>query len=76
VPEPLVFTEADWNSEAIADVERQGKDASPMIKYRAAKTLAERAAWDLYRAHQAEGKWDLVTVIPTNVSHQKKNSHV
>lgn len=43
-PEPRTFSEDDWNDLSVAEVERDGKDALPITKYRASKTLAERGA--------------------------------
>lgn len=40
--EPKVFSEEDWNEQAIKEVEDEGRNASNMNKYRASKTLAER----------------------------------
>ena len=42
VHEPTRLTEEDWGNEAIEWTERDGKDASPLTKYRASKTLAEK----------------------------------
>jgi nucleoside-diphosphate-sugar epimerase len=39
---PTVFSEQDWNTASIEDVEKNGVHASPMSKYRASKTLAEK----------------------------------
>jgi nucleoside-diphosphate-sugar epimerase len=41
-PEPLLFTEENWNQQAVDEVEREDSNASPMSMYRASKTLAER----------------------------------
>ena len=41
-PEPKVFSEKDWNEQAIEIVREQGKSAPAMAKYRASKTLAEK----------------------------------
>ena len=40
--EPRVFSEKDWNEQAIDIVKEQGKSAPPIAKYRASKTLAEK----------------------------------
>ncbi|PBK61525.1 D-lactaldehyde dehydrogenase [Armillaria solidipes] len=63
-PEPKVFSEVDWNEQSIKEVEEQGKGASGIAKYRASKTLAEKAAWDFYKKHKSEIKWDLSVVNP------------
>ncbi|KAF8499466.1 D-lactaldehyde dehydrogenase [Gautieria morchelliformis] len=60
-PYPCVYTEADWN--LIAPKALESSDATPLQKYNASKTLAERAAWDFIK----DKKFDLVTVLPTLV---------
>ncbi|KAJ7849174.1 D-lactaldehyde dehydrogenase [Mycena leptocephala] len=53
-PEPKTFSELDWNKQAPKEVEEMGRAASPITKYRASKTLAERERdW-----------WDLVVINP------------
>lgn len=64
LPEPKVFTESDWNEHAIKLVEEKGKDAPNSEKYRASKTLAEKAAWKFYEENKSSVKWDLVTLCP------------
>jgi nucleoside-diphosphate-sugar epimerase len=59
----LVFSEKDWNEQAPAVVEKEGRAAAPMQKYRASKVLAERAAWKLYEENKSQG-WDLVLLNP------------
>jgi nucleoside-diphosphate-sugar epimerase len=66
--EPTTFNETDWNDQAPAEIERLGRDASAWQKYRASKSLAERAAWDLWNAHKDAVHWDLVTLNPPYVS--------
>jgi hypothetical protein len=66
--EPTTFSETDWNEQAPAEIERLGRDASPWQKYRASKSLAERAAWDLWNANKDAAQWDLVTLNPPTVS--------
>ncbi|KAJ3852270.1 D-lactaldehyde dehydrogenase [Lentinula lateritia] len=63
-PEPRTFSEDDWNDLSVAEVERDGKDALPITKYRASKTLAERAAWKFFEDNQDAIKWDLVVINP------------
>jgi nucleoside-diphosphate-sugar epimerase len=63
---PLVFSEKDWNEQAPAVVEKEGRAAAPMQKYRASKVLAERAAWKLYEENKSQG-WDLVLLNPPYV---------
>ena len=61
---PVVFTDKDWNQQSIDEVEKLGKNASAAAKYRASKTLAEKAAWELYNANKGKIQWDLVTINP------------
>ncbi|OBZ78508.1 hypothetical protein A0H81_02122 [Grifola frondosa] len=61
---PLIFTENDWNDEAIQTVQEQGRKASNIFKYFASKTLAERAAYEFYEKHKAAVNWDIVTIVP------------
>ncbi|RDX50525.1 NAD dependent epimerase/dehydratase [Lentinus brumalis] len=65
-PKPIVYTEADWNETEPAEVKEKGSEASPAAMYRTSKTLAEQAAWDMYREGREKGTigWDLVTLCP------------
>ncbi|KAJ7439754.1 NAD(P)-binding protein [Mycena latifolia] len=62
--EPRMFDERDWNEQSPKEVAELGSAAPSISKYRAAKTLAERAAWDFVADHKSEIGWDLATVIP------------
>ncbi|KAG9088260.1 hypothetical protein FRC06_002150, partial [Ceratobasidium sp. 370] len=59
-PTGTVFTENDWNTYSVRQVEEKGKEAGNDI-YRASKVLAERAAW---AECERQGKWDLATIHP------------
>lgn len=63
-PGPVTFSEADWNDHSVNEVETKGKDAAPSDKYRASKTLAERAAWKFNEINKARLSWDLVVLNP------------
>ncbi|KAF8142891.1 NAD-P-binding protein [Mycena galopus ATCC 62051] len=63
-PEPKTFSELDWNEQAPKEVTEKGRAASAITKYRASKTLAERAAWDFVEKHKSEIGWDLVVINP------------
>ncbi|KAF9047973.1 hypothetical protein BDP27DRAFT_1395161 [Rhodocollybia butyracea] len=67
LPAPKVFSESDWNEQAIIAVNTEGNKASPANKYRASKTLAEKAAWEVYNANKGKISWDLVTLCPPMV---------
>lgn len=58
------YTEEEWNEDAIDDVKAKGKESTGLMKYMASKTLAERAAWELYRKHKASLPWDMVAINP------------
>ncbi|KAF9792201.1 D-lactaldehyde dehydrogenase [Thelephora terrestris] len=58
------YTEEEWNDSAIDDVKAKGKESNGLVKYMASKTLAERAAWELYRKHKASLPWDMVAINP------------
>ncbi|KAJ3854684.1 D-lactaldehyde dehydrogenase [Lentinula lateritia] len=64
LPDPKPFTESDWNEQSIEDVKVNGKNANQVNKYCASKTLAEKAAWELYNANKAKLSWDLVVLNP------------
>ena len=62
--EPRVFSEANWNEASIQEVKEKGRDAAGPAKYRASKTLAEKAAWEFYEQNKASLPWDLVVLNP------------
>ncbi|EIN05399.1 D-lactaldehyde dehydrogenase [Punctularia strigosozonata HHB-11173 SS5] len=66
-PNPITYSEKDWNEQAAKEVEEKGRDAAAMQKYRASKTLAEKAAWDLYNKNKSSVGWDLVVLNPPYV---------
>ncbi|EMD31995.1 hypothetical protein CERSUDRAFT_119302 [Gelatoporia subvermispora B] len=61
---PRLFSEADWNEASVAEVRAHGRAAPGIAKYRASKTLAERAAWAFYEENKASVGWDLVVLNP------------
>ncbi|QRV92053.1 D-lactaldehyde dehydrogenase [Ceratobasidium sp. AG-Ba] len=59
-PPGTIYTDDDWNTYSIEQVEKKGKDAGNDM-YRAGKILAEKAAWaECAKQHN----WDLVTTHP------------
>ncbi|CAE6440800.1 unnamed protein product [Rhizoctonia solani] len=60
-----IYTESDWNTGSIKEIEEKGKDASGSEKYCASKTLAEKAAWEF--VEKTKPKWDLATCCPSMV---------
>lgn len=68
IPEqPTVFSEKDWNEQAVEDVKANGRNATGLSKYSASKVLAERAAWEFVEKNKARIAWDLVVVNPPYV---------
>ncbi|KAF5364463.1 hypothetical protein D9758_010704 [Tetrapyrgos nigripes] len=61
---PISITEEVWNDGAVEECKTKGKDAQPIAKYSASKTLGEKAAWDFVKAHKGEIGWDLVAINP------------
>ena len=61
---PRTFNENDWNEAAIVEAREKGRDAAPVVKYRASKTLAEKAAWELFEKNKDKVSWDLVVLNP------------
>lgn len=49
VPDPVTFTEADWNTQAEAEVKEAGDSAFGHVVYAVSKVAAERALWDWVR---------------------------
>ncbi|KAH9930009.1 NAD(P)-binding protein [Fomitopsis serialis] len=64
---PRTFTEADWNEAAIQLVHEEGAKAPNAMKYRASKTLAEKAAWEFVEKNKGVLGWDLVVLNPPYV---------
>ncbi|KAF9231200.1 hypothetical protein BU15DRAFT_56475, partial [Melanogaster broomeanus] len=74
-PNPLTFTELDWNDQCLEILKKfvdEGRknEAPNMVKYRASKTLAERSAWEFVNSpeNQPRIKWDLAVLNPPFVS--------
>ncbi|PCH42497.1 NAD(P)-binding protein [Wolfiporia cocos MD-104 SS10] len=61
---PRRFSEADWNEQAVTEVQEKGKAADSLFKYYASKVLAERAAWEYVEKHRDELRWGLVVINP------------
>ena len=50
-----MYTEEEWNDEAIEDVKKNGKASNGLMKYMASKTLAERGAMTFTRSPYSMG---------------------
>lgn len=59
---PKTFTEKDWNEYSIQHVKEKGKDADQGHKYRASKSLAEKAAWKFIEEEKPQ--FSLATINP------------
>jgi len=66
-PTPSTFSELDWNEQCLEIVKEKGREAPNMMKYRASKTLAEKAAWEFWNEHKADVGWDLSVLNPPYV---------
>ncbi|KAG2137915.1 hypothetical protein DEU56DRAFT_736589 [Suillus clintonianus] len=63
-PTPSTFSELDWNEQCLEIVREKGREAPNMMKYRASKTLAEKAAWEFWNTHKGNVGWDLSVLNP------------
>ncbi|KAH7921678.1 NAD(P)-binding protein [Leucogyrophana mollusca] len=66
-PEPQVFDESDWNEQSLELLAQGGPALTAPIKYRASKTLAEKAAWKFWEENQNKINWDMVVLHPPYV---------
>ncbi|KAH7906355.1 hypothetical protein BJ138DRAFT_1016362 [Hygrophoropsis aurantiaca] len=66
-PTPLIFDESDWNEQCLEILARGGPQLTGPMKYRASKTLAEKAAWKFWEDNQTKIKWDIVVINPPYV---------
>ncbi|KEP47717.1 NAD-dependent epimerase/dehydratase family protein, partial [Rhizoctonia solani 123E] len=57
-PAGTIYTDDDWNTWSVKQMEEKGKNAG-WDKYRASKVLAERAAWEEVKK---QNRWDLVAI--------------
>ncbi|KAF6748857.1 D-lactaldehyde dehydrogenase [Ephemerocybe angulata] len=63
-PGARTFSEEDWNTEYVSEVEKLGSKTDPMTVYGASKVLAEKATWEFYNAHKSEVQWDISVINP------------
>ncbi|KAI0764843.1 NAD(P)-binding protein [Fomes fomentarius] len=68
------FEESSWNKYSLEQIRKRGTSVAGLDKYRAGKTLAERALWEAVEQEKnGEGEgigelgWDLVTLNPARV---------
>ncbi|KAL0566202.1 hypothetical protein V5O48_015813 [Marasmius crinis-equi] len=60
---PVVFGDEDWNELSVKQTEEQGRKAMGVTKYRASKTLAEKALWNFVSKNPGLS-WDVVAINP------------
>ncbi|CUA67932.1 Putative uncharacterized oxidoreductase YDR541C [Saccharomyces cerevisiae S288c] [Rhizoctonia solani] len=60
-PAGTIYTDDDWNTSSVAQVEEKGRDAGGWDIYRASKVLAERTAWE---EAKKQNRWDMVAIHP------------
>ncbi|CUA73032.1 Putative uncharacterized oxidoreductase YDR541C [Saccharomyces cerevisiae S288c] [Rhizoctonia solani] len=60
-PTGTIYTDDDWNTWSIKQVEEKGRDAGGWDIYRASKVLAEKAAWE---EANKQNRWDMVAIHP------------
>ncbi|KAH7096854.1 D-lactaldehyde dehydrogenase [Auriculariales sp. MPI-PUGE-AT-0066] len=59
---PYEYSEEDWNDFSVKEAETRGKATTAVHKYRASKTLAERAVWNFLTTDKPA--FDAVTINP------------
>ncbi|KAL2269285.1 hypothetical protein VTJ83DRAFT_1469 [Remersonia thermophila] len=64
-PAGHVFTEADWNDAAEAEMQRLGRKTPGYVVYQASKTAAERAFWRF--ADESRPRFGMVALCPAPV---------
>ncbi|KAG2057424.1 hypothetical protein BDR06DRAFT_1005063 [Suillus hirtellus] len=69
---PSTFSKLNWNEQCLEIVREKGHEAPNMMKYRASKTLAEKAAWEFWNKHKASVGWDLTVLNPPYVFGRQK----
>ncbi|KAG6861785.1 hypothetical protein C0995_012289 [Termitomyces sp. Mi166 len=62
-----LLNENDWNEPSIREIQEKGADAPGYVKYYAAKTAAEIAAWKFYEENKSAISWDLSVLNPPYV---------
>ena len=63
-PEGAVLDETWWNEAMVSEIKEKGREASPLVKYCASKTLAERAACEWWGERKESLGWDLIVLNP------------
>ncbi|KAH7921695.1 D-lactaldehyde dehydrogenase [Leucogyrophana mollusca] len=63
-PNPQEFDESDWNEQSLEILAKGGPALTGIMKYRASKTLAEKAVWQFWEDNQGGLSWDITVLIP------------
>ncbi|KAF6755242.1 D-lactaldehyde dehydrogenase [Ephemerocybe angulata] len=63
-PGARTFSEADWNTNLVSELEKLGSKTHPHIVCAASKVLAEKATLEFYNAHKSEVQWDISIINP------------
>lgn len=63
-PTPTRLSEESWNNYSVKEIEEKGSAASAPDKYRASKTLAERAVWAFVERNKDALKFDVAVLNP------------
>ncbi|KAH7921679.1 NAD(P)-binding protein [Leucogyrophana mollusca] len=66
-PNPLEFDENNWNEQCLEILAEGGPRLIGHIKYRASKTLAEKAVWKFWEENRGKITWDIVVLNPPYV---------
>ncbi|CAL1701408.1 unnamed protein product [Somion occarium] len=59
-----IYTEDDWNDNAVAEAKEKGSQADGQVLYAASKVLAERAIIDFTEKHKGQIGWDATRIVP------------
>lgn len=59
-----LLDERNWNEGNIVEIREKGRNATNLAKYRASKSLAEKAAWAFVDKHKNEISWDITAINP------------
>lgn len=59
-----LLDEQSWNEGNIVEIREKGRGATQLAKYRASKSLAEKAAWAFVEQHKSEISWDISALNP------------
>ncbi|KAI0259007.1 D-lactaldehyde dehydrogenase [Gloeopeniophorella convolvens] len=64
---PGKWDETSWNEPSVEEYKAKGNKTDGVTAYQAAKTLSEKAAWDIYEKSRSSIAWDMVVLNPPYV---------